>query len=290
MEAAEEPFAVEPPPAEAEIGKAPPPDTASLTWPPNRIAVIEKLWGEGYTTPGGTAYIQEFLPLLGLSEKKSLLLLGAGLGGIGRTLSKETNVWVTGLEGDEELAALGMEQSVKAGMSRKVPVKPADFENLVLKPKSFDFVLSFGSLYPVKDKEKMFTEITASLRVDGEFLFTDFVLSGNTPPDQAVIDWVSSHKNRPHPWTTEKITAFLSTLPLDVRPPEDVTRSYRKQIFKGLFDYLSGTTRAELTKIADDVISECEYWGKRVAALDSGNLKVYKFHAIKLPEKSKGGW
>jgi hypothetical protein len=43
-----------------------------------------------------------------------------------------------------------------------------------------------------------------------------------------------------------------------------------------------GIIEKELTPdFAHALIKECEYWIFRVAALDSGGLKVYRYHAIK---------
>jgi hypothetical protein len=57
-----------------------------LVWPPERIALTDRLWGEGFTTPGGAEYVIDFIQLLDLSEKKSLLNVGAGLGGPTRSI------------------------------------------------------------------------------------------------------------------------------------------------------------------------------------------------------------
>jgi len=34
-------------------------------------------------------------------------------------------------------------------------------------------------------------------------------------------------------------------------------------------------------------VAECEFLGKRIDAMDKGALKVYRFHAIKLPDRRK---
>ncbi|MBT7956758.1 MAG: hypothetical protein HN731_16305 [Rhodospirillaceae bacterium] len=45
---------------------------------------------------------------------------------------------------------------------------------------------------------------------------------------------------------------------------------------------LSSLSEKELTPdFAAALIRECEFWIYRVAALDSGGIKVYRFHAIK---------
>ena len=51
--------------------------------------MTDRLWGEGFATPGGAKYMIDFFQLLDLSEKRSLLKLGAGLGGPARVMTKE---------------------------------------------------------------------------------------------------------------------------------------------------------------------------------------------------------
>lgn len=285
---------IEPPPEPAEPELFPPEpespavDAAPLVWPPERVNIVEKLWGDGYITAGGAKYVLGFMPLLALSEKKSLLLLGAGLGGIARTMVDETGVWISGYESDGELAALGMEKSVMAGKQKRAPVKLADYTSLQLKSKYFDAAVSLENFYQVENKEDLFAAVAESLRVDGDLIFTDFVLVPSDAPDPAVRDWIKSEPYTPHPWTADKIQSCLSGLNLNVRPYEDITRQYRSQLFMGLLKFLAGTTKGELLEIVDDLFEECKYLGKRIAAIDSGGLKVHQFHAIKLPDKRGG--
>jgi hypothetical protein len=53
-------------------------------------------------------------------------------------------------------------------------------------------------------------------------------------------------------------------------------------VLTGWLKLLSGLSKKELTPdFSHALIKECEYWIFRVAALDSGGLKVYRYHAIK---------
>lgn len=259
----------------------------NLVWPKRRLNVVEQLWGDGYITPGGAEYVKEYLPLLSLTKKHSLLLLGASLGGIGRTLVEETGVWVTGYEQDLELAEIGAERCVLSAMQRRAPVKKADFETLKLKPRSFNFAMSLESLYSVEHKKELFATITDALRTDGELIYTDIVLPNMEPPNEEAQKWIEAEPHAPHLWPVDVTQAYLGTLNLDVRPYTDITRLYRKRVLMGWLGFLNTMNKAKLMAIADDVISECEYWARLINAIDSGGLKVYNFHAYKLLEKKR---
>lgn len=256
-------------------------------WPPSRLNVIEQLWGMGYTTPGGAERVKQLAPLLGLDEKKSLLLLGAGLGGISETMVEETGVWVTGFEPDKELAKLGMESMKRAGLQRKAPIRFDPMEGLKLKPKSFDAMMAFDSIHSVTDKKALFTSVTEALRLDGEMLFVSYVLPDTNPPSEKIETWAKQQTLTPHLWPAEAMLAMLNSLNLDVRPPDDVTRDYRNCVLKAWMGFLSNMKREELLDKADDVMSECARWADLITAIDRGGLKVMKFHCIKLPEQRK---
>ncbi len=258
-----------------------------VRWPATRLNVIEKLWGEGFTTPGGAEQVKQFAPMLHLDEKKSLLLLGAGLGGINETLVEETGVWVTGLEPDKELATLGFESMKRAGHKRKAPVRYSDMEDLKLKPKSFDAMLSFDQIHTVKDKKALFTAVTDALRLDGEMLFISYSLADTEPPNDILQAWISHQDLTPHIWPTEAMLAMLNTLDLDVRPPDDMTREYRNCVLKAWVNFLSNMNKAELKDMAADVVGECARWAELITAIDRGGLKVMKFNCVKIPEKRK---
>lgn len=260
---------------------------AATAWPPERLNVIGKLWGEGCLSPGSAGFLRITLPLLGLSEQKSLLLLGAGLGGLGRAMVEETGVWVSGFEADEELVALARDMTRMAGMQKRAPVSKIDLEDVKLKENSFNTVVSQESLYRVAAKQRLYTAMVAALRGDGELMMTDFVKVGDESPGPALQAWIEGQPSPPHLWKAATIQSFLKTLNLDVRPLEDITAQYRAGIFSGFFKYLSGVTKPELIKISGDLIDECEYWAGQLAAIDSGELKVFQFHAFKLPDKHK---
>lgn len=260
---------------------------AVVRWPASRLNVIEKLWGLGYTTPGGADFVKLLLPMLGLDEKKSLLLLGAGLGGICETISEETGVWITGYEPDKELAKMGQESMKRAGLQRKAPIRFDSMEALQLKPKSFDAMMAFDAIHSVKDKKALFTAVSESLRLDGEMLFISYVLPDTKPPSQKVQIW-SRHQSLPtYLWPGEAMVAMLNGCNLDVRPPDDITQEFRIKVLKAWMDFLSTMKKDELLAIAADLVGECERWADLITAIDCGELKVMKYHCIKLPDKRK---
>src|SRR6056297_2504755 len=77
---------------------------AADLWSPARIAVAERVWGEGFVDPLSGEALRALVGPLGLDAAQSVLDLGAGLGGAARQIVRETGAWVTGLEPDPALA------------------------------------------------------------------------------------------------------------------------------------------------------------------------------------------
>lgn len=259
------------------------PEAAHRIWPESRLALVERMWGEGCILPSARDFLHTYLPLLALSEKKSMALLGAGPGGIGYKMTDESGVWVSAFEANEELAAIGAERSVLKAMKKKAGVRFADFESFEIKPKSLDAAVSLETLYTVQNKETLLRTLCDGLRVDGELFYIDYVLPGTDPPNAAVTDWYKSELQTPHLWTAAKTQSFLASLGLDMRPPQDITRNYRNYVISGWLALLANITKAELLDMADDVFAECEFWSRKMAAFESGGLRVYKFNAFQPP-------
>lgn len=262
---------------------------AGKVWPAPRLNVAERVWGEGFLTPGGAEQVKKLLPLLEVDKKKSVLVLGPALGGVNETIVEMTGAWITGLERDRELAELGHVSMQRANLKRQAPVRYADLEHLELKPKSFDYALSFEGTVNVADKKALFAAVADGLRVHGELMFSTIVLPDTTGPGPVAQAWIDSEPEaaRPHPWPAQALAALLDSLNMEVRPIEDISADYRRWVMEGFMRFLSSLSKTELKDIAQELMREVEYWTSRINALDAGEIKVVRLHAIKLPEQRK---
>jgi len=139
------------------------------------------------------------------------------------------------------------------------------------------------------DKKALFSAVCEGLRIEGELMFTALVLPDTNPPNDQVKAWIACEPKTatPSPWPVGAIQALLVSLNMDVRPVEDISLDYRRWVMTGFMNYLSNLSKAELLASAQDLMREAEYWTTRIRAIDSGGLKVVRFHAIKLQEQRK---
>lgn len=276
---------VVPRPAAGEHGE-PAPRTGELNrhgkplWSASRIQVAEKIWGDGFVTPGGHDHIPYLCKPLGLTPAMSALDLSAGLGGTVRIMAGTFGAWATGLEPSPALAEEGMARSVKAGLAQKATVEHFDPEHFD-SSRRFDCVFAKESFYTVANKESLMDGVVACIKSPGHLLFTDYVIDANPSSPAVIKNWTDHEPLVPHPWTVEQWSACLKKHRLDVRIAEDITDTHAHLILtaiKALTSFLEDHSLDRATKL--NVVDEVELWARRVAALHGG-LRCYRFHALK---------
>ncbi len=249
-------------------------------WNATRIEVAEKIWGDGFATPGGTDHIPTLVKPFGLNPAMSVLDLGAGLGGSTRAMAKQYGAWITGLEYNPVLTEAGMFRSHKAGLARQAPVQGFDPENFKW-PKRVDCIFSKEMLFTVKNKDGLIDAIEACLKPRGQLLITDYVLEKDAKPGRDFQSWKANEPVEPLAWTVEQYSAAMAQRNLDIRIAEDISDMHRTLILdaiQALVKHLETVAMEKETKIA--VVEEVELWARRVAVLDDG-VRVYRFHALK---------
>ena len=93
-------------------------------WHAERVALAEKLWGEGFVRPGGAEEVLHLVNPMGLSGADTLLLLGAGPFGAAHSVANARKCWVEGYERDPDLLALAQHRAEMAGLQKRAPTHP----------------------------------------------------------------------------------------------------------------------------------------------------------------------
>ncbi len=261
------------------------PELTDKNWPAERIKIVETIWGPGFIDPGDSEHVLKLVRPFGMNSSMNVLDLGAGLGGPARAIAEDSKAWLTGMEGSDALAAAGMERSVNAGMSKKAPVNHTDFETIELRPNFFDRVFSKEALFTVADKERLFKMVFTALKDEGQFVFTDYMVRERGAESQAVKDWIAHEPVQPHLWSPDRTEAYLKRLTFDIRVVEDITKGARRRIFEGWQKFIDTHEPGSIPdELVPSLVDEAEHWARRVAALDNGNIRVYRIYALK-PKK-----
>jgi cyclopropane fatty-acyl-phospholipid synthase-like methyltransferase len=266
------PAAVLPPAPAAE-----PPTIAG--WPERRRQLVERLFGAGMVTPGGVGAVHRLTEPLHLTPAMTVIELGAGLGGIARLLAREAGLWVTGFEPDAELAAAAVDASAREGLAKRAVIKCVPFAGLDLRPASIDAVVAKEALFTVADKPALFARLRRFLRGGAQISLSDYLRLG-APDATALRVWAAHEPVEPHLRSPQELRDMLERIGLEVRVMEDISADYRAAAlaaFASMAQAMKGDPDAEVWR--PWLVSEAEHWGRRLAALESGEMAVFRCYA-----------
>jgi cyclopropane fatty-acyl-phospholipid synthase-like methyltransferase len=249
-------------------------------WTNERMTIVEKVWGDGMLTPGGSELVLRLVNPLGLNQLKQLLEIGPGLGGAARAIASEYDTYVTGFEPDPTLAATGKARSNDKGMGKRAIIEPYTATALDKCRTRFDGMFSKEALYLIEDKATLFKFLPRLLKPRGEIVFTDYMLAEPDSKDPALVAWLDGEPSTPHPWQWSQYEALCKKNRLDVRVHEDVTAEYCGFIVNAWRTFQSTLSVDLAPGDARVVMDEIALWQRRRMALESGALRVLRVHAF----------
>jgi SAM-dependent methyltransferase len=269
---ANHPAAKDPP--SAPVDPTPPPADPTL-----RIAHI--VWSPGFLWPGGAKLARELATPLGLDSSATLIEIGSGLGGAARTVATELGTYVSGYDLDAEVAAEAAVQAKVHNLDERVNIGRLDPKRPNLRPDFYGAALVRETLYRVEDKDLLLREVLAALKKDRPFAIFD-LFAGNDPPTPALAAWIALEPNPVHLSRIDKLQTFLEGRQVEVRVTEDDSELYC-QLAQGAWAQIVGRLdRRTLTKdLVLPLVREVERWTRRIAALQAGDLKVWRVVGIK---------
>lgn len=266
--------------------------TEDAAWPSARVDMAERLFGPGFTVPGGAEEVVDLVKPMALTPVNTFLDLSAGMGGPGTALVDRYGVWVTGYEPNEALASLAETRLATIKGGDQVSVRHYDPETVKLRSKSFDAILSQDAMHRVKDKDRMLVQIHDMLKDWGQFVMTDYVLTGEGEPSDRVERWIETQPPPIELWTKDAYESKLSELGFDIRIVEDRSATHAELIRRDFSRFLKDVGNGLSEQPADVqyvLMQETEDWARRVALLSSGEMALYRFFVIKTDSGADGG-
>lgn len=260
----------------------------NLYWDEARIALVQDVWGSGCGAPGDEAYLRELVKPFALTEHMSVIDVGAGLGAAVRAIAKNFHCRSKGFEPDPQLTAAANALSQAAHLAGRAKVLPFDDPEFPPEANSVDCVLSKEFFCLVEDKRSLLTSLVEGLKRPGQLLFTDYVLASEDGPRSDVEAWTKVDPEPIHLWTVADYETLFADLGLEHRISEDISDSVKARAVKGWEQFISGQKRGGAGgHLAPLMVREIEIWTRRMAALQSGQLRAYRFFALKRNQGQK---
>lgn len=288
-------------------GEAPPPLTApceaapampslppldsnrkAALWGDPRIHLMERVWGTGFSGPGDAEWIAGLVAPLALDSKMTVVNLGAGLGGVARTIAAAAGVWVTGYESRPAFVEAGMELSKLAGAAKRAPIRAYDPNALSLKRESCNAVIAIDAFHAIADKPALYNAVFDALRLDGHFLFTDYMARGADRASPAIQEWLKLEPGAVHLSGPDETKAALQAAEFDVRIVEDISAEVRHLVTIGWARFAEALRQTSFDRrLGAALADELALWLARLRVIESGEIGVYRVHAMKLKSKPK---
>ena len=256
-----------------------------------RLQVIQQLWGEANSLPGGKKFALNLLKDAKPTKTTVIADLTSGLGAGTWHIAEATGATVNGFELDKELAEEGQRLSQKGEKSRKISISHLDAQQVgaSLDKEQYDIIVARDFLYAVKDRKEVLTEIAEALKPGGSLIFTDFCLADRNTEKKDVLAWREAEPQKPSPGTVDEYRDLFGSLRFEVRSADDITSTYIPSIqagWKSIIDSLK--TGSHSRGYVDSLMQEGNVWLNRSKALESGQLRAIQFRAImqKGPKRS----
>jgi SAM-dependent methyltransferase len=261
------------PPA-APVDPTPPPADPTL-----RVAHI--VWSPGFLWPGGAKLARELATPLGLDSSGTLIEIGSGLGGAARAVAKELGTYVSGYDLDAEVAAEAAIQAKVHNLDERVNIGRLDPKRPNLRPDFYGAALVRETLYRVEDKELLLREVLSALKKDRPFAIFD-LFAGSEKPSPALAAWTALEPHPVHLSRIEALRGFLEARKVEVRVTEDDSELYCQLAQAAWAQIVGRLDRRTMTKdLVLPLVREVERWARRIAALQAGDLKVWRVVGIK---------
>ena len=104
------------------------------------ITFLEKLWGDGFMSPGGKNEIEKLLRGLNLKKQK-ILDIGCGAGGITVSVIDDFGAQkVIGVDVEKDVVKVARDRVFKNGLKDKIEILLVDKSRLPFNNDSFDMV------------------------------------------------------------------------------------------------------------------------------------------------------
>ena len=133
----------------------------------------EKMYGEGFQSPGGLDAVRGFCGRLRMRQGMKILEVGSGLGGSVFYLAETHGADVLGLDVSAEMVALSTERKEEKGLSN-VSFRQGDIRTSDLETGTFDLVWTRDCVLHAPEKDLVWRNVYAALKPGGQLFVTDF--------------------------------------------------------------------------------------------------------------------
>lgn len=156
------------------------------------IAMLERVWGDGWLSPGGPEEVARLIGSVDVSGAVALDI-GCGAGGVDLALVANHGVaFVTGIDVEDTVLDHARRTVERAGLAGRIGVVKVAPGPLPFGPASFDLVFSKDSIVHIPDKHALMREVFRVLRPGGRFIASDWLIGHDGTPSPAMAAYIEA--------------------------------------------------------------------------------------------------
>ena len=133
----------------------------------------ERMYGEGFQSPGGIEAVETFCSRLRMREGMKILDFGSGLGGATFYFAERYGANVVGLDFSQEMVDISMERKEEKKLS-DVSFQQGDIRTAALPKETFDLAWTRDCILYIAEKPLVWKNVYKSLKTGGQLFITDF--------------------------------------------------------------------------------------------------------------------
>jgi phosphoethanolamine N-methyltransferase len=149
------------------------PESEANRYTRRSILRSEKMYGEGFQSPGGVAAVASFCERLQMQQGMKILDIGSGLGGADFYFAHHYDAKVLGLDVAQAMVELSTERARQRNLSN-VLFRKGDIRTFLLSPNEFDLAWTRDAILYIPEKLKVWKRVFDCLKPGGQLFITDF--------------------------------------------------------------------------------------------------------------------
>lgn len=235
------------------------------------IAFLERLWGDGYLSPGGADEVRRVIEGLDLGGR-TVVDIGCGSGGITAALARDHGAGrVIGLDVEAPVCAAARRRAEAAGVSDRVEIRQVSPGPMPLPDASADIVFSKDSIVHIPDKDALARDVLRVLKPGGWFAASDWLIGHDGAPTPEMAAYLAEEDldfgmASPGRYRAALEAAGFTEIRLRNRNP------WYRATARGELERLLGPERPEFeaTVGAEEVERQIRIWQTMIVVLDTG--------------------
>ena len=190
-------------------------------------------------------------------------------------------VIVDAFEMDENLAREGMLMSKINSVNDKAPVQQLDIKSIDLKDQYYEGALIRDMLYTIEDKKDLVQKVVRAIKPQCQIVVTDLIRASDSPNTE-LKNWMKSEPEEVHLWSVDEAQKCLASVNVLTRITADESDEYRARVLTAWSNFLHRIKTHPLgPDLTVPLVDEVEMWARRIAAIESGELRYYRFLGVK---------